>query len=458
MKEIGNNSLATKNCKEPSCLYCQNNVDFDMPEQLLEDFLIGEVALFVGSGISTESRLVLPLTLYEEVAAELGYKKCDKPFSELMERYCSQSNGKIKLLSKIKYRFDNIKSFPELYRVATKFHHEIATLPQVKTIITTNWDTYFEDECGAIPFIYPEDFAFWDTNERKVLKIHGSFNNFGSIVATKSDYKECLKNLRKGIMGSVLKSILATKTIVYIGYSFGDEDFQQIYSFVSKEMKGLSRQSYIVTLDKKNLGRFFKYGLTPIETDGTYFISIIKQHSVHKNITLPDIIYDCAYYMRKIMSCAHEQLHKKYNCVKNPEIMYCAYYQDGAMHAYDRIMALRNTGRYSCTCEFIKTSEVYKKLLKDYRHNKRYEDVAYIKGYLYAHMILLLSIKCPDKKLKLPLFYAYGYEGDIFNLKEYNKIFSKIPKFHKGAYVLAKKIIKKCNRGGKFVMHHPAYL
>ncbi len=139
-----------KKNKDPSCECCQHKIDFDLPEHLLEDFLTGEVTLFVGSGVSTESKNVYPETFFEEIAAELGCEKCDKSFSELMEEYCSQPNGRIKLISEIKKRFDNIKSFPELYRSATEFHRELATLPQIKTIITTNWDTYFEDECGAI--------------------------------------------------------------------------------------------------------------------------------------------------------------------------------------------------------------------------------------------------------------------------------------------------------------------
>lgn len=447
-----------KRRKEPSCRRCQNKIDFDMPKHLLDDFLKGDVALFVGSGVSTESKNVLPDSFYEDVAADLGYKKCNKSFPELMEEYCSQPNGRIKLLTKIKYRFDNIKSFPELYRAATQFHSELATLPQVKTIITTNWDTYFEDECGAIPFINPEDFAFWDTNERKVLKIHGSFNNFGSIVATKSDYKKCLRNLHRGIEGSILKSILATKTVVYIGYSFDDDDFQQIYSFVSKEMKGFSRQAYIVTLNEMNLDRFAEYNLIPIVTDGTYFISIIKEHSIHKNKTLPDVLYKYAYYMNKLVSIAHEELYSKYNCGKNPEIIYCACYQDGAIHAYDRILALRNSGRYSCECEFFRTIKIYKKLIKEYRHRKQYTDVAYMEGYLYAHMLTLLFIKEKKEILEFPLFYAYGYKEEILNFKEYNKIFKEIPNFHKSAYILAQKIIKKLNKGGELFFHHPAHL
>ncbi len=288
------------------------------------------------------------------------------------------------------------------------------------------------------------------------MKIHGSFNNFGSILATKSDYEKCLRNLHEGVAGSILKSILATKAIVYIGYSFGDEDFQQIHSFVSNEMKGFSRQSYIVTLDKNNLDEFIKYNLIPIETDGTYFISIIKEHSVHKNITLPDILYDHASCMHGLVFVAHEELYNKYNCVKNPEIIYCACYQDGAMHAYERILSLRNTGKYSCECIFIRTVETYKKLIKECRHRKQYGDVAYLEGYLYAHMQTLFFVK--KEKLELPLFYAYGYKGEIMNFKEYKKIFKEIPGFHKSSYICAQKIVKKHNKGGEFVFHHPAHL
>ena len=57
-----------------------------------------------------------------------------------------------------------------------------------------------------------------------------------------------------------------------------------------------------------------------------------------------------------------------------------------------------------------------------------------------------------------PLFYAYGYKEDIMNFREYKKIFKKIPSFHKASYLRAQKIIKKNDKGGKFIFHHPAYL
>jgi hypothetical protein len=223
-------------------------------------------------------------------------------------------------------------------------------------------------------------------------------------------------------------------------------------------MKGFSRQAYIVTLDEMNLDRFAEFKLIPIVTDGAHFISIIKEHSVHENYTLPDFLYEYVYYMKKLVLKAHEELHSKYNCVKNPEIIYCAFYQDGAIHAYERMLALRNSGRYSCECEFLRTVVKYKKLIKEYRHRKQYEDVAYMEGYLYAHMLTLLFIKHEKEEWELPLFYAYGYKGEIMNFREYKKIFKEITNFHKSAYIRAQKSIKKLNKGGEFIMHHPAHL
>lgn len=103
-------------------------------------------------------------------------------------------------------------------RAATKFHRELAELYFIKTIITTNRDAYFEECCAATPITTPEDYIFWNENERCVLKIHGSINNLGSIIATEDDYTKCTESLEKGIIGSTLKTIMARCTVVFIGF------------------------------------------------------------------------------------------------------------------------------------------------------------------------------------------------------------------------------------------------
>jgi hypothetical protein len=415
------------------CIFCKEDRPFEMPAGLLDDFLAGKVALFAGAGISTENRKVLKSTFYEDIAAELGYDTCSARFLDLMEELCQLPNGRLKLLTRIKERLQHIRSFPELYRTATRFHKELATLYPLETIITTNWDNYFEEECAATPFVTDQDLAFWDSLGRKVLKIHGSIENYGSIIATRTDYKKCEQALSTGIIGSVLKLILATKTIVYVGYSFQDEDFLSISSFVLRQMKGLNKQAYIITVDRNNNAYYREHGLIPIFTDGTYFISEVKKHAESGEHFLPDSIYADAQLILDMVRLHHQRLHKKYNCYDNPEIVICASYQDGLIHAFERILALRNTGTYSHRCQILRAFKPYDDIRKRKLSAKRYEDVAYVDGYTSALMFILLS---EEEKMEhpLPFYYAFGVQYDLINLQEYEKVVPNIRNLHKAAY------------------------
>ena len=100
-----------KNC---NCFFCKNNDEFDMPIFLLDQIKEGNVVLFAGAGISTESEIVLPYSLYDDVADDLELSEDNEfSFPELMTQYTNKPNGRISLLKKIKKRFDYISSFPD---------------------------------------------------------------------------------------------------------------------------------------------------------------------------------------------------------------------------------------------------------------------------------------------------------------------------------------------------------
>ncbi|MBQ6734336.1 MAG: SIR2 family protein [Lachnospiraceae bacterium] len=179
------------------CAICRNNKEFQMPEALISAAIEGNLVLFCGAGISTENKMVLPYSFYDSIKKELEIEDDAHSFSQLMEKYCKKPDGRKKLLNRIRERFQYINSFPELERQATAFHRELADIYQIRTIITTNWDTYFEEYCGATPITIPEDFSFWDDNSRFVLKIHGSINNLSTIVATTKDYRKSYNALQK---------------------------------------------------------------------------------------------------------------------------------------------------------------------------------------------------------------------------------------------------------------------
>ncbi|PCJ39094.1 MAG: hypothetical protein COA81_11045 [Alphaproteobacteria bacterium] len=418
--------------------------------------MLGNVVIFAGSGISTENPSVLPNSFYQDICAKIGEENSGLPFPQVMEKFANQHNGRLNLLTAIKERFQVIDSFPELRNNATRFHRELATFYPVDTIVTTNWDRYFEEECGASAFISPEDLAFWDAPGRKVLKIHGSIDNYGSIVATQKDYDTCEKDLREGVIGSILKVLLATKTIVYIGYSLNDDDFRTINSFVRDEMKGLHRQAYIVT-PFKNDEHYENHGVIPIYTDGTYFIRRVKEHAKTEleGHFLSDTIYDAAAYMLRKVYRAHDELHKTYNGQDNPEVIICAFYQDGLCHGLERVLAMKKTGHYSHSCAVGQKIAIYENYRQKYLKHKIYEHVAYIDGYINA-----LKFVASNANVNLvdcfPLFYAFGAKYDLVTFDDYAAIDGNIPSMHKAAYKRAKQIASKDDND--MVMHHPPWL
>lgn len=437
------------------CEICNKNIPFEISEDLMENLREGNAVVFAGAGISTENKLVFPYTFYEDVCVDLGVKPSEGPsFPDLMSIYCNQPNGRPKLLRKIRDRFSYIDSFPELYKTATRFHRELSTLFPVDTIVTTNWDDNFEKECGAIPFVTAEDFTFSSVPGRKVFKIHGSVNSFGSLVATREDYERCYENLSVGLLGSSLKLMLATKTVIYIGFSFTDDDFLRIHQILSAEMRGLRPQSYIVTLDKASDQRFREHGLLPIYTDGTYFVSEIKKKLVENGDMLADDRFDDIYDLLEEVLLLHSGL-GQINLKKHPDAVYANSYQDGLIHALERILKLRNTGYYSHRCKPRDTILSYEDLQKEKRKAKRYHDVAYIEGYMNGLLFLLAD---DDMREAIPLYYVMGHKSTIQDFKEYKKISRDSQRLHKGAYKFAEELVAKKIGSGSLTFHHTPFL
>ena len=139
-------------------------------------------------------------------------------------------------------------------------------------------------------------------------------------------------------------------------------------------------------------------------------------------------------------------------------MIYSGFYQDGMMHAYGRILSLQKTGVYSHPSEIWKTRDIYKKLIKERKKLRKYEDIPYLQGYLDAHLRLLFFIE-KGVEIETPLYYVYGYNDFIYSLEEYVDIIKQVPDLHKASYKYAKRMIsKKAKYGTTVDFHHPAYI
>ena len=315
--------------RNSGCPHCEDEQPFDLPQHLLEKFKTGDVVLFVGSGISTENKKHCQTTFYEDIRTEL--KASDNPpFPALITRYCATPDGRIRLIQKIKSRFDYFLSFDDFYWSMTRFHRAVTPLFMIKDIVTTNWDDFFERVCGIDAFVYDSDLAFWDAAPRRLMKIHGSITNFGSIIATTEDYKKSFKRLNDGPLGAHLKSLIARKTVVYSGYSLADENLLRLLRNLAKMMGTNVRQSYFVApnIDTKRL-KAAPIPLIPIETDGSHFLEHVRlKLSADCGIIGDQAFGICDDFLDTVIE-AHSKTADEYLKTQHPLLFLALGYQDG---------------------------------------------------------------------------------------------------------------------------------
>jgi len=438
---------------ESGCYLCRDKKPFELPERLVADCLAGKIVVFAGAGVSTENPHVMPHTLYEEIATSLGIDLTEEVgFSDVMARF-EAVHGRAELLQRIKSRFDYIDSFSQIQFLATRFHVELSTLFPLKEIVTTNWDTYFERLCGATPIVEPEDYAFWTLPGRKVFKIHGSVNNIGSLVATTEDYVECYERLRSGLIGASLKHMLATKTLVFFGYSFRDNDFNQIYTYLLNEMGRILPRSFIVTLDDGFDSSAYPAS-TVIQTDGAHFLATLKKHLLSTPHFLDDARFEAIPDALAEVFDAHDKVIERFPLSKYPDIIYTCSYQDGLIDAFQRMLHRKTTGEYSHICDVEHKISSYFELRKRNLRARRYEDVAYIEGYKNGLIFLISDDAVRDA---LPLYHVFGRKDDVNTLPALKRSLRKASTSHKAAHARARKLAGGVESDDLIFQHPPFF-
>lgn len=454
--------MTTQSRREPTsvhssgscgCLDCATQLAFEMPRALVDALHDEKLVVFAGAGISTETPLVFPFTFYDDICRELELPPdTDNSFPEVMSLF-EKEHGRIALIERAKRRLDYIKSFPIIDRQASSFHRELSSLYPIKDIFTTNWDDYFERECGATPFVTEQDWAFWNMSDRKVFKVHGSMASPGSIVATTEDYRRYYRELNQGLIGAELKRILATKTVLFIGFSFRDSDFNALYSLMKRRLGQFLPRSFIVTLSEAPPPRPVD-GLHVIRTGGTHFLSRLKEEFPEGEL-VPQDRFDDLPFFRQIFREVHHQMLDQQEMRDHPELLFAASYQDGLMDALDHATANRHRGDYHHRCYVESMVESYARIQEDRLESGRLEDVAYIEGYING---LTFVIADDDTRKSVPLFLVFGADEDPKTLEEFIALTrnGNAARLDADALAYAKTIVERLEPG--VIFHHTPFL
>jgi hypothetical protein len=276
----------------------------------------------------------------------------------------------------------------------------------IKDLITTNWDDFFERECSFDAFVYDGDLAFWDAARRRAMKIHGSITNFGSIVATSDDYRRSFKRLNDRPLGAQLKSLIARKTIIYVGYSLSDRNYQRLLRNVAKMMGSNARQSYFVSpiIDRERISAF---PLIPIETDGAFFFEEIRKQLAERCGIISDEAFAASAKLLIELIEVHDATADAFVKTQAPLILFILSYQDGLIHGLRRILTLMKTGEYHSVNHLHSQIHTYEHIIDDYRRQKNCWNGSYALGYQTALAFLL--IKSADIRGPSPPFFSVSF-------------------------------------------------
>jgi hypothetical protein len=183
----------------------------------------GELALFIGAGVSAAAGL----PTWEQLLVELaGRSGLDDGLREGLNQLPPQDSaallarelGRDRLEAFVKERFG-----PGRYALA---HALIAALP-VQEFVTTNYDPLVELAAGDIGLdlvVLPFDEA--EPGRPWLLKLHGDAAHPESVVLTREEYLQ-LGDARAALAG-VLHSLLLTRHVLFVGTSMLDDDLIRI--------------------------------------------------------------------------------------------------------------------------------------------------------------------------------------------------------------------------------------
>jgi hypothetical protein len=432
---------------EHRCDECGDDLYVALPERLIEDTHTGKVLLFVGSGASTEAHRVMPDTFYDQIRAKVDLGEGDISFPEVMSAYVARFS-RSDLIGAFFNRKRYIDSFPSLRRQATRFHRAVGQIPFFREIVTTNWDDYFEEETGAVPLVQGADFDYWDLPQRKVLKIHGSMLNPGSIVASQIEYDRSLEALRSGAVGTAARHLIATHSVVFIGYSLRDDDIKHVIEALRSDMGSAARPTYFVHPSSSFIPPL--PGGQLLQTSAAYFVELLDDALVDAGYLLPLALYERVAMMNRRLREARTRFDESLPPWRFPLAIMNHAYQDGLADAFNRIQAARRSGDDRRHHELLHRAADYREVGRRALKARRYWDAAYIEGYKLG---LWATGEQDTPVRELPVYYCPGVGAETSYLRVAAAI-RKGRETHAGAYAWAARQTRKLPEG-MFFTHTP---
>lgn len=245
-----------------------------MAQQRLFELIRGEdVVLFVGAGFSLYAGYPSGANLAKIIFDQLSTtEKTEIPFTvnlpELCEDIYNLKGNKNFLIRCLRDIFGAKSQKIEV-------HQKLSKIPHFKSIITTNYDTLFEESYEEIAVIRnSKDLPLTNFGETHLYKIHGDLLNPDQIILLESDYERYFIDQEQTLFWNAIKNELAKKHILFIGYAMDDINIKTIVRNINQELGSFRKEAYFITpnLAKPKLNFLNSYNINYINSTGEKFI------------------------------------------------------------------------------------------------------------------------------------------------------------------------------------------
>jgi hypothetical protein len=192
-------------------------------DDLAERARAGDLALFLGAGVSAAAGLPLWGELLVQLATEAGLPNEDLDGLDALPPQDAAS-----LLGRRLGGDALRKRIGEIFadRPHALAHALLAALP-VREVVTTNYDRLFESAAAGAdrPLrVLPEDRP--QGQERWLLKLHGDIGNAESVVLTREEFLEY--DIGRSALSGVVQALLLTRHVLFVGLSLLDDNLVRI--------------------------------------------------------------------------------------------------------------------------------------------------------------------------------------------------------------------------------------
>ena len=202
-----------------------------------------KLVVFAGAGISIDAGVPSWGKLIDEIKKELDLPDYENDYLKIPQIYFNERQEK-EYIEKVRsvLKHNKIKH--------NEIHEEIFEL-NPEHILTTNFEDLLEQVINkkSLPFsVVTQDKDLpYSYNTKLLVKIHGDLNNT-DFVLKEDDYLNYSKN--HPLIEAFINSIFASKTVLFIGYSFSDYNLKQIVQNVRNILGSNFQNAYLLSVDE----------------------------------------------------------------------------------------------------------------------------------------------------------------------------------------------------------------